>query len=760
MKPNAFLQFLFGSSSLALLAAPSLHAVPYYWDSDGNTAGFGNTAGTWGTNAFWSSVASGGATHTGVTNMTTSDVANFGSPTLNYSNSSVGVAAGGVTATSIVFGAGQTTALTIGSASSGTITLGGATRTIIANRSGHSVLAPIELTGTSIVRLAFPPPSAAVTSLTLGALSGTGGVTFENTAGGNPNPATFVLKGASTYSGNTILQSTVTNAGVELRLDVDDALPTTTVLNLQGAAGPSGGSNRNTSLNLNGSDQTLAGLSNSGGGALRTFRVFSSSASTLTIDGTSSNTFAGLIGNGGTNISIVKAGSGIQTFSGANTYVGLTTVDGGGLRIQHASGLGNTAAGTVVNGSGTAGTANARLELAGGITVSGESLTISGVGNFNGALTSTSNDNIWAGNVTIGAAGTRLGASAGASLEISGTIDSGVATHGIIIRTADSTGSVILSGANTYLGNTQVLIGNLQLAGGDNRLPVGTTLTFGSSGTNADAEFDLNGRNQQVAGLALTGTASKNSVNNSSLTGSTLTVNNADTSTFGGILKGNLGLTKTAGGTLTLTGDSNTYTGLTTVNDGTLALGVDGTIDDTSGVVLGGGTFDVSAKAGGYTVDNLSGVGTVIGSLNVTTQLAIGNSPGTVEFENLTLNSGATYLYDLTGGGLTADLGNVSDTLTLTGAILDLVQLGNYTLDDKFTLFAYQTGSLTGTFSGLADGAEFTDAGGLWKVNYFDTSAGLNGGTGTSFVTITAVPEPRAALLGGIGLIMFFRRRR
>lgn len=48
-------------------------------------------------------------------------------------------------------------------------------------------------------------------------------------------------------------------------------------------------------------------------------------------------------------------------------------------------------------------------------------------------------------------------------------------------------------------------------------------------------------------------------------------------------------------------------------------------------------------------------------------------------------------------------------------------------------------------------------------MNYNDTTAGLNGGVSASstYVTITAIPEPNvAALLGGLGAILLLRRRR
>lgn len=295
--------------------------------------------------------------------------------------------------------------------------------------------------------------------------------------------------------------------------------------------------------------------------------------------------------------------------------------------------------------------------------------------------------------------------------------------------------------------------GNTVFRGGGNS-GVNVSLTVGSGGITLGANSGNVTIGQTPSSFGTINVILSGSqiwTNNSS---GTLTVEQAITGNAAGV-----GLTKNGNGLLQFN-STNTYSGSTAISAGTLALGASGTIDNTSGVILGTGTFDVSAKAGGYSVGNLSGSGTVIGGLTVSNSLAIGTSPGTISFESLTLASTTTFTYEVDGGTNLADLGNVSSTLNLGDATLSLVQLGAYTVDDKFTLFAYPTGDLSGTFSGRADGDEFTDAGGLWKINYFDDTPGQNGGTGTSFVTITAIPEPSAALLGGLGALLLLRRRR
>ncbi len=314
--------------------------------------------------------------------------------------------------------------------------------------------------------------------------------------------------------------------------------------------------------------------------------------------------------------------------------------------------------------------------------------------------------------------------------------------------------TITINGGTAIAENGDQNVGNVTLNGGT--LASVNNDTFWGS-------WHL-GRNNTAKTLSVTDNATVSAQHVAFTNGADVAVSSGKTLNFTGTIgdggfDGPSSVIKNGEGTLALNG-ANTYTGSTIINGGTVALGPSGSIDNSSGVSLGtNGTFDASAK-GGYTINNLIGSGDVLGALSVSTQLAIGNSTGTIGFSSdLTMGGGATYLFELIGGGFSADLANVAGNLTLSGGVLDLVQLGTFTMGDKFTLFAYD-GSLNGNFGGLLDDSQFSDAGGLWIIDYDDISAGSNGGLGGSYVTITAVPEPRAALLGGLGMLALLRRRR
>ncbi len=468
--------------------------------------------------------------------------------------------------------------------------------------------------------------------------------------------------------------------------------------------------------------------------------------------------------NAGANVSVTGAvtGSGALTKIGANTYSlsnasntysGGTTIAAGILAANSSAALGSGA----VSISNVAG---AQLQLGSGVNVS-NALTINGGGAVGqGVLyVPTSNANAtYSGDISI--TGTQISgghfASNGGALTLTGAITSSVP---VTVRA----GTVVMSNTASSYSTLTIQAATVRL-GANNAIPVGATADLGISGA---ATLDLGGFNQTLTGLTKNTNAA--TVINSGASDSTLTT--TGTSSFGGVIQNGAtnktGLT-VGGGALTLSG-VNTYTGATNINAGTLKLASTGSISNTSGVSLGtAGTFDVSAKTGGYTVSQLTGSGNVTGALSVSTTLAIGNSPGTVNFSSdLTLLAGSTYSYQVTGssstvGANTADLGIVNGNLTIdTSALLDLIQLGTYTANDKFTLFAY-TGTLTGTFSGLSDDTTFTAADGQWLINYNDTTAGFNGGTttGASYITVTAVPEPAALLLGSLGVLTLLRRRR
>ncbi|HMP32762.1 MAG TPA: autotransporter-associated beta strand repeat-containing protein [Kiritimatiellia bacterium] len=259
-------------------------------------------------------------------------------------------------------------------------------------------------------------------------------------------------------------------------------------------------------LDLNGFNETIGGLS----GAGRVENLAGGTTATLAMGGNNGNaTFSGLITNSGalSSTAITKLGTGTQTFSTANGYAGLTTVDAGALRITHAGALGSTAAGTVVNSGGT-------IELQGGIYVSGEALTLSGTGvGAAGALRNISGNNTWQGSIQLNNT---------AALTISS--DSGdLKLRGLIIQTG-STPPVFQGNGNIFIetsmngglvrgsGNGDVLISSGTTITGDVTVAASATGAFKVEGTLV-GDVTMNGG--QLTGVA--GTMDDVTVNNGTL---------------------------------------------------------------------------------------------------------------------------------------------------------------------------------------------------------------------------------------------------
>lgn len=185
------------------------------------------------------------------------------------------------------------------------------------------------------------------------------------------------------------------------------------------------------------------------------------------------------------------------------------------------------------------------------------------------------------------------------------------------------------------------------------------------------------------------------------------------------------GLTKSGLGTLTLTAATNTYTGPTTVNVGTVALGAASTLASTSYNIANGAEFDVSAKAA-YALNG------------VTTTFGLDGSTGGF------FDAGTAAL-DFTGGLVSL---NFSTSALTDGQTYNLFDFGSQVGDLGGV-------SVSGSFSGSA-----SRTGEIWSVADGAWAFSLDEGTGV--LTVLAVPEPStfAALAGLVGLGFAVGRRR
>jgi autotransporter-associated beta strand protein len=212
-------------------------------------------------------------------------------------------------------------------------------------------------------------------------------------------------------------------------------------------------------------------------------------------------------------------------------------------------------------------------------------------------------------------------------------------------RSTAGNATITTNGVTTFSGNSTG--GNAQLI-----VNAGANLTF---------EFTTgpNGDNQITAG-SIAGAG------NYILPGKTLTVgsNNLSTEVSGVIVGAGGSLVKTGSGTLTLSG-TNTYTGTTTVNAGSLL--VDGSIASSSLTTVNSGAALHGSGTVGPTIVNAGGflvpgpVGTP-GSINVAGSLAF--------------QSGAFYLVQVNPS--TASTTNVTGTTSLAGTVGAVFAPGSY----------------------------------------------------------------------------------
>ena len=351
------------------------------------------------------------------------------------------------------------------------------------------------------------------------------------------------------------------------------------------------------------------------------------------------------------------------------------------------------------------------------------------------------------------------GAAAGNELTISNQITTGSTNSGFVV-TKIGAGTLTFAGttANTYTEPTVVDEGTLVLGktaavnAMTGVLVVGTfgnaaTVKLGNTGSsnfnqfstaepiivNASGTLDISGStaattqtittldvrggtvktgtntlslNNTITGLAAntTGTTAVSGTISGNLTmTANITVNTADVGTTPGLaisalISGAFTLTKGGQGTLLLDGTAaNTYSGVTTVNSGTLQL------VDTGGLAIAG-SLVIGDSLGGASANKADVVRLLASNQIAPTAVVTINDSGLLDLNNFnnTIGVGATNALILTGGSVTTETG----TLTLGGNVSGVASLpnltpatinGNLSLGGATRTFDVQPGALTGS---------------------------------------------------------------
>ena len=416
-----------------------------------------------------------------------------------------------------------------------------------------------------------------------GVISGAGAVLLDST-----NAITVTLSGtANTHSGVT----TVSNL-VRLSAGTANLSPNTT-FNIVGGATGGGQVYLSTATSTVSNNFTISGVGYTDAVSINAGAIRMSAGQTLAgtitlagnsrigaITGSQSYSILGRITGGfGLDIfGVANANSAVQTFTfgnqgTANDYTGNTTLlnnyfNNGFftncqtiLRLGASEQIPNGAGRGILVFGGTSANRNCVLEL------NGFNETLNGISG-SGTWSIIQNTNTGASVLTIGDANTNS--------SFSGIIADGGAGKTLAIVKIGS-GTLALSGTNTYLGGTTDSAGTLQV---DNSSALGSGLLVMNGG-------------------ALSNNVSSTLTNNINLAvASTVGVGTGQTLTLGGVITNTGALTMNGPGTLVLSNATSTYSGGITITNGTLS------IKNVSG--FGTGTITVNSGGSAYNFSSTS----------------------------------------------------------------------------------------------------------------------------------------------------------
>lgn len=410
---------------------------------------------------------------------------------------------------------------------------------------------------------------------------------------------------------------------------------------------------------------------------------------------------SGAIKDGTSATYVQKAGTGTWVFTGTNTYTGNTNIQAGTLQVGDNSTTGTIPATGIVNSS--------ELEFYRSNDVE-YSAVISGTG----TLTKKG-----AGTLTLSGANTFTG---NVLFEDQSARDDGriLVTHsaglGVGPKTVQMLGNVNISNEINLSGGITVSDIDIETRGRSSA-GVSDVLLRNVSGSNSwtgDITITGSGGSYVIQSDAGELSISGNLTNNYASSTRTFTLTGSGDGSIAGVVQDGTNtslLAKSGTGTWILTG-SNTYTGTTTVNAGTLQIGNNGTTGSVVSTTISNAgtvefyrsndiTYSGVISSTGALVKNgagtltLSGANTYTGNTTINTgvlQFGVTNALGTtdVTINDATLSTGS-------GAGYSSTVG----TLTITGDNVIDLGTGNHTL--SFANSSGETWSSTIQVQGWTD---------------------------------------------------------